>query len=203
MTELSVEELERPSIDLPALLEHPVPDAGAPEQAMVYPPAPSRLRLGGAHDLLYALLAADVGLRPTLGAMDIWRGLVAAESQLKAISPRQLHLGAKVHLDDGRMAPVDGVEDSLTFLELYRGIGRYLGVNARPNRYDVEDMMDAWLCPFIGRKIERAAKVAQALRSHLWDKIARAPDPTAEWDRLARRLSGRFHMSQGFLAGSR
>lgn len=186
--------IDRQSIDLPALLE------GAPAETAV---APKALRLGGAHDLLYALLASDMGMRPALKSMDIWRGLVAAESQLKEISPRQIHHVARVHLDDGTFATVDGVEDSLTFLELYRGVRRYLGVNPNPNRYDVDDLMEAWLCPFIGGKIERAPRVAQALRSHLWDKLSALEDPKPEWDRLSRRLSGRFHMSHGFLSGTR
>lgn len=200
MTDMAAEVLERPPIALSALLEPPVPAVG---QAGACPSTPRKLCLGGAHDLLYALLAADVGLRPALDSMDIWHGLVAAEPQLKVISPKQIHQVAKVHLDDGRMAPVDGVEDSLTFLELYRGIRRYLGFNIQPNRHDIDDLMTSWLCPFIGRKIEGADKVAQALRGHLWEKVALSPNPQAEWDRLARRLAGRFQMSQGYLAGFR
>lgn len=196
-------ELEEPVELLGSLFEAPlrlsvvVPDSVSPAA----PVRPVRIILGGCHDLLYAILAADLELRPVLSPMAIWAGIRAAEPQLRVLSPKQIAHTASVHLDNGRLATVDGVEDSLTFLELYRGFHRYHGMNVWPNRHAMEDFMSDWLCPFIGRKIEQAPRLSTALREALWTRISEAADPAAVWTRYAQPLTSRYQMSEAFLAG--
>jgi len=178
-----------------------VPSPPAPVEAPHF--VSSVTMLGGTYDLLYAILAAALGLRPALQAMDIYRGIVAAEPCLKRLSPAQLPLDARVHLGGGRIVYVSGVEDSLTFLELYRGLHRRVGVCAAPARRDVEDLLDDWLCPFIGGKIERVPQLRVALREQLWGHIALAADTSVAWGACAQALTGRFELPAMFLEDGR
>jgi len=129
--------------------------------------------LGGVHDLLFRVLAAETGLGAPMSWAARFEAVRDAFPALKRQVLAQVDGQASVTVYGGDASPkvvqVAGDRDGLAFAELYRGLQLFVGSDVLDD-YAVNAAMSNWVLPFAARSLlalpaVRAA-VLETLRAH-------------------------------------
>lgn len=156
--------------------------------------------LGSTHDLLFRLLACEVGVLAPVAPLAQVEALNEAMPVLKKRAIEGLDGPVPVSIPVGAMSisvSIPGRSDGIAFAELYRGMELFLGQGTLLDDVAVSSVLQDWVYPLTGRRIMAEPAVQSAWLTLLKVHVHELSD--AGLPRVLGRLKRQFRFPPEFL----